>query len=69
MKYSMVIQWSEADQLYLVHLPEFSTQQFVTHGSTHEEAAGNGQDAINSLVEWYKSQDKPLPHPILAEVA
>ena len=69
MKYSMVIQWSEVDQLYLVHLPEFPTQQFVTHGSTHEEAARNSQDAIDSLVEWYKSQNKPLPQPILAEVA
>ena len=68
MKYSMIIQWSEADQLYLVHLPEFPTQQFVTHGSTHEEAARNGQEVIDSLVEWYKSQDKPLPHPILTEV-
>ena len=68
MKYSMVIQWSEVDQLYLVHLPEFPTQQFVAHGSTYEEAARNGQDAIVSLVEWYKSQNKPLPQPILAEV-
>jgi predicted RNase H-like HicB family nuclease len=67
--YSMVIQWSEADQLYLVHLPEFPTQQFVTHGSTYEAAARNGQEVIDSLVEWYKSQDKPLPQPILAEVA
>ncbi len=30
--YSMVIQWSEEDQLFLVHLPEFSWQQFHTHG-------------------------------------
>lgn len=67
--YSMVIQWSETDQLYLVHLPEFPTQQFVTHGNTYEEAARNGQDAIDSLVEWYQSQNKPLPQPILAEVA
>ena len=69
MKYSMVIQWSEVDQLYLVHLPEFPTQQFVTHGSTHEKAARNGQEVIDSLVEWYKSQNKPLLQPILAEVA
>jgi len=67
--YSMVIQWSETDQLYLVHLPEFPTQQFVTHGNTYEEAARNGQEAIDSLVEWYKSQGKPLPQPILAEIA
>ena len=67
--YSMVIQWFETDQLYLVHLPEFPTQQFVTHGNTYEEAARNGQEAIDSLVEWYKSQGKPLPQPILAEIA
>jgi predicted RNase H-like HicB family nuclease len=34
-KYTMMIQWSEEDQLYLVHLPEFPWQQFVTHGSTY----------------------------------
>jgi hypothetical protein len=37
-KYTMVIQWSEEDRLYLVHLPEFPWQEFVTHGSTYEEA-------------------------------
>ncbi len=36
--YSMVIQWSEEDQLFLVHLPEFGCQQFHTHGRTYEEA-------------------------------
>jgi hypothetical protein len=30
-KYTMVIQWSEEDKLYLVHLPEFPWQKFVTH--------------------------------------
>lgn len=68
-RYSMVIQWLEDDQLYLVHLPEFPTQQFVTHGKTYEEAARNGQDAIASLVEWYEAEGKPLPQPILANVA
>lgn len=67
--YSVVIQRSETDQLYLVHLPEFPTQQFVTHGNTYEAAARNGQEAIDSLVEWYKSQGKTLPQPSLAEVA
>lgn len=38
----MVIQWSEEDELYLVHLPDFPWQQFVTHGKTYQEAAANG---------------------------
>lgn len=67
--YSMVIQWSEEDQLYLVHLPEFPVQQFVTHGATYEEAAKNGQEVIEMLVEWYEDEGKPLPQPMLAVVA
>jgi len=35
-QYSMVIQWSQEDQLFLVHLPEFPWQEFHTHGRTVE---------------------------------
>jgi predicted RNase H-like HicB family nuclease len=60
-QYSMVIQWSDEDQAYLVHLPEFPQQHFVTHGDTYEEAAKHGQEAIESLIEWYQLDGKPLP--------
>jgi predicted RNase H-like HicB family nuclease len=63
-KYTMMIQWSEEDQLYLVHLPEFPWQQFVTHGSTYEEAARNGQDAIAGLIEVLQNNGQPLPEPV-----
>jgi predicted RNase H-like HicB family nuclease len=62
-KYTMLIQWSEEDQLYLVHLPEFPWQQFVTHGKTYEEAARNGQDAIAGLIEVLQNNGQPLPEP------
>jgi len=71
-KYTMLIQWSEADQLYLVHLPEFPWQQFVTHGKTYEEAARNGQDAIAGLIEVLQNNGQPLPEavaPIAPQVA
>lgn len=61
--YSMVIQWSTEDNLYLVHLPEFPWQHFVTHGQTYEEAARHGQEVIESLVELLKEEGKPLPQP------
>jgi predicted RNase H-like HicB family nuclease len=61
--YSMVIQWSEEDQLFLVHLPEFPWQQFHTHGRTYEEAAKNGQEVIEAFVEMLTEEDKPLPEP------
>ena len=51
MQYSMIIQWSEEDQIYIVTLPEFGGNK--THGNTYEEAAKNGQEG------W------PLPAPIL----
>lgn len=63
--YSMVIQWSDEDQCYLVHLPDFPFQQFHTHGDTYEEAAKHGQEAIDSLVEWYQVQGKTLPQPTM----
>jgi predicted RNase H-like HicB family nuclease len=61
--YSMVIQWSDEDQCYLVHLPDFPFQQFHTHGETYEEAAKHGQEVIESLIEWYQVEGKNLPTP------
>ena len=42
----MVIVWSDEDDCYLVHLPDFPDQKFVTHGETYEEAATNGQEVL-----------------------
>jgi predicted RNase H-like HicB family nuclease len=63
-RYGMVIQWSDEDNCYLVHLPEFSWQQFHTYGKSYEEAAKHGQEVIKSLIEWYEEQGKPLSEPI-----
>lgn len=63
-RYSMVIQWSDEDNCYLIHLPEFRWQQFHTHGDTYEEAAKHGQEVIELLIEWFQEQEKPLPEPM-----
>jgi predicted RNase H-like HicB family nuclease len=57
-RYSMVIQWSDEDNCYLVHLPEFPWQKYHTHGKTYEEAAKHGQEVIESLIEWYQEQGR-----------
>ncbi|MBE9011975.1 type II toxin-antitoxin system HicB family antitoxin [Pseudanabaenaceae cyanobacterium LEGE 13415] len=62
-QYSMVIQWSEEDNLYLVHLPEFPSQHFVTHGETYEETARHGQEVLEILIEEYQESGKSLPEP------
>ncbi len=59
-RYSMVIQWSDEDNCYLVHLTEFPWQQFHTHVKTYEEAAKHGQEVIESLIEWYEEQRKTV---------
>jgi predicted RNase H-like HicB family nuclease len=61
--YSMVIQWSDEDNCYLVHLPDFPSQQFHTHGDSYEEAAKHGQEVIETYIEIYQEEGKPLPQP------
>jgi len=53
LEYSMVIAWSAPDQAYLVTLPEWSESvaQPVTHGATYEEAARNGHEVLEMLLE------------------
>ena len=64
-KYSIIIQWSEDDQLFLVTLPEFTdVMQPCTHGKDYQEALENAQDLIESLIEIYQEDNKPLP-PLL----
>ncbi|MBE9055083.1 type II toxin-antitoxin system HicB family antitoxin [Sphaerospermopsis sp. LEGE 08334] len=59
--YTIIIHWSNEDQCYLVHLPEFPTQKYHTHGNTYEEAVKNAQEVIEMLVSEYQEDGKPLP--------
>ncbi|WP_413163591.1 type II toxin-antitoxin system HicB family antitoxin [Capilliphycus salinus ALCB114379] len=61
--YTIVIQWSNEDRCYLVHLPDFPTQQFHTHGDTYEEALNNAQEVLELLVQESQEEGKPLPQP------
>ncbi|MGB3207779.1 MAG: type II toxin-antitoxin system HicB family antitoxin [Crinalium sp.] len=63
--YTIVIQWSNEDQCYLVHLPEFPSQKFHTHGETYEEALKNAQEVLELLIEEYQQDGKALPQPKL----
>ncbi|NET61904.1 MAG: type II toxin-antitoxin system HicB family antitoxin [Symploca sp. SIO2E6] len=64
MKYTIVIQWSEEDQCYIVLLPEFEdVMQPCTHGDTYEEALKNAQEVLELLIETNLEEGKPLPEP------
>ncbi|NJL56123.1 type II toxin-antitoxin system HicB family antitoxin [bacterium] len=60
LRYEMVIVWSEEDDCFLVHLPDFPEQTYRTHGNSYEEAARNGQKILQLLLE---EDGRPLPEP------
>ncbi|MEM9275087.1 MAG: type II toxin-antitoxin system HicB family antitoxin [Cyanobacteria bacterium P01_F01_bin.143] len=66
LKYQMIIQWSDEDNIYLVALPDFPGQTWSTHGETYEEAAKNGREVLELLIESYQERNLPLPEPNLA---
>ncbi|WNZ49136.1 type II toxin-antitoxin system HicB family antitoxin [Leptolyngbya boryana CZ1] len=52
MKSTIVIQWSDEDECYVVTLPEFKdVMQPVTHGESYEEALKNAQEVLELLTE------------------
>jgi len=63
--YSMLIQWSEEDQAYLVALPEWEGHPFswdaATHGTTYEEAARHGREVLALLMEVAREEGVALP--------
>jgi predicted RNase H-like HicB family nuclease len=60
--YSVLIQWSDEDQKYVVSLLEFGPYAH-THGNTYEEALKKAQDVLELLIETYQKQGKDLPQP------
>lgn len=65
LRYSMLIEWSEEDQAYLVTLPEWADRVMMpaTHGDTYSEAVKNGQEVLELLVESTTQEGETLPVP------
>ena len=63
--YSILIEWSDEDQVYLVTLPEWADRVMMpaTHGSTYTEAAQNGQEVLEMLVSSASAEGQPPPKP------
>ncbi len=61
--YSMIIEWSEEDQAYIVTVPELPGCR--THGDTYAEAVQQGEDAIESWITVAKELGRPVPQPRL----
>ena len=62
MQYTILIQWSDEDNCFVVFLPEFTNvMQPCTHGDSYLEAAKNAQAVIELLVESALEVGEPLP--------
>ncbi|HUY78796.1 MAG TPA: type II toxin-antitoxin system HicB family antitoxin [Ktedonobacterales bacterium] len=62
MRYTIIIQWSDEDDAYVVTLPEWEEtgEYFVrTYGDTYDEALRNGEDLLAELIA--QADSKPLP--------
>jgi predicted RNase H-like HicB family nuclease len=66
-RYGMIIQWSEEDNCYVVFFPDFTgfVNQPCTDGQTYAEAAMNGQEVLELLIEYFQDCNIPLPEPKL----
>lgn len=60
--YSMVIEWSTRDHLYIVSLPEWGPGA-KTHGATYEEAAHAGHDLLETLLAHAEAGELERPEP------
>ena len=59
--YAMVIEWSDADQKFVVTVPDLRGCR--TAGATREEAARNGEEAIASMLATFAHSGVPRPEP------
>ncbi|QBD81935.1 type II toxin-antitoxin system HicB family antitoxin [Ktedonosporobacter rubrisoli] len=65
--YSIIIQWSDRDQAYLVNVPELPGCH--THGDTYEEALKNALEVIELWIEAAIKDGRPVPPPkVLAAI-
>ena len=64
-RYSILIQWSNEDQCYIVSLPEFG-KYAKTHGDTYEEAVKNAQEVLELLIEDNDNLPKPNVYESIA---
>ncbi len=60
-RYSLTIEWSDEDGLYVVTVPELPG--CMTHGATHAAAVRQGEDAIATWRATARRFGDPIPPP------
>ena len=70
-RYTMIVQWFDEDQLFLVTIPEFADRVIMpcTHGKTGEEAIRNGEEVIEMYLEAWQVEGESIPEPSTVQIA
>ena len=58
-QYSMLIEWSDEDDAYIVTVPELPG--CMTHGATYAEAVRQGEAAIATWLSTARKWGDPIP--------
>jgi predicted RNase H-like HicB family nuclease len=69
-RYSMIIQWSNEDRLFLVTIPEFADRVIMpcTHGKTREEAIRQGEEVIEMYLAAWATEGESIPEPSTLQI-
>ena len=61
--YSMTIEWSGENGVYIVSFPEWEAAGHIahTHGASYEEAVAHGREALELLIESARAMGAALP--------
>jgi len=60
-KYELIIYWSDADQSFVVEVPELPG--CMADGETYEQAVETAQQIIHEWVETARELGRPIPEP------
>lgn len=60
-KYELIIYWSEADDAFIVEVPELAGCK--ADGATYEEAIANVRVIINEWIETATKLEREIPKP------
>jgi predicted RNase H-like HicB family nuclease len=70
-RYSIIVELSDEDRLFLVTIPEFSDRVVrpCTHGKTRSEAIHNGEEVIEMYLEACLAEGESIPEPRILQIA
>lgn len=70
-RYSMIVQWSDEDQLFLVTIPEFADLVVMpcTYGKNRSEAIHHGEEVMEMYLEAWLADGVVIPEPRTLQVA